>query len=79
MKPVYIIAEAGVNHNGDLKTPFDLVAAAVNAKADIIKTINIGNNGIKNQQLFWAITISVKFNEPTHKSTQTITKPIDTS
>ena len=32
-----IIAEAGVNHNGDLKTAFDLVDAAVNAKADIIK------------------------------------------
>ena len=32
-----IITEAGVNHNGDLKTAFDLVDAAVNAKADIYK------------------------------------------
>lgn len=37
MKPVYIIAEAGVNHNGSLKTAFELVDAAVHAGADAIK------------------------------------------
>ena len=34
---VKIIAEAGVNHNGSIKTAFDLVDAAVEAGADIIK------------------------------------------
>jgi len=34
---VTIIAEAGVNHNGSLKTAKKLVAAAVTAKADYIK------------------------------------------
>jgi len=34
---VLIIAEAGVNHNGDRQMAFDLVDAAVEAKADVIK------------------------------------------
>ena len=54
-------------------------ALFVSAKADITKTMNIGNRGIKNQQFFCAITISCKFKEPTHNKTQTITRPIDTS
>mgnify|MGYP006411336343 FL=1 len=37
MKPVYIIAEAGVNHNGDRDSAFRLVDAAVNAGADAVK------------------------------------------
>src|ERR1041385_8491259 len=35
--PVFVIAEAGVNHNGDLKLALDLVAAAVDAGSDLIK------------------------------------------
>lgn len=34
---VLVIAEAGVNHNGDLQTALKLVHAAVEAKADIVK------------------------------------------
>jgi N,N'-diacetyllegionaminate synthase len=34
---VVIIAEAGVNHNGDLQKAFQLVDAAVNAKVDYVK------------------------------------------
>jgi N,N'-diacetyllegionaminate synthase len=34
---VIIIAEAGVNHNGNLKTAFDLVDSAVEAGADYVK------------------------------------------
>ena len=33
----YIIAEAGVNHNGDLQTAYNLIDEAVIAKADCIK------------------------------------------
>ena len=51
----------------------------VSASAEMKKTINIGNSGMKNQIFFWASTISLKFNEPTHIKTVTITKPIDTS
>ena len=34
---VFIIAEAGVNHNGLLKTAKELVDVAVNAGADAVK------------------------------------------
>ncbi|MGM8213708.1 N-acetylneuraminate synthase [Virgibacillus sp. W0430] len=37
MKKVFIIAEAGVNHNGSLKLAYKLVDAAVEAQADAIK------------------------------------------
>jgi N-acetylneuraminate synthase len=36
-KPCFIIAEAGVNHNGDMKLARELVEAAVNIGADAIK------------------------------------------
>jgi N-acetylneuraminate synthase len=35
--PIYIIAEAGVNHNGNLDMAFQLVDAAVEAQVDAIK------------------------------------------
>ena len=34
---VYIIAEAGVNHNGDLNLAYELIDAAIYAKADAVK------------------------------------------
>lgn len=34
---VYIIAEAGVNHNGDMDTAKEFVDAAVEAGADAVK------------------------------------------
>ncbi|MDF3027326.1 MAG: N-acetylneuraminate synthase [Fluviicola sp.] len=37
MSKVLIIAEAGVNHNGDMKIAFQLIDAAVEAKVDWIK------------------------------------------
>ena len=37
MKNVLIIAEAGVNHNGDLGLAKELVQAAAEAKADVVK------------------------------------------
>ena len=37
MKPVYVIAEAGVNHNGDSDLAFKLVDEAKKAGADAIK------------------------------------------
>jgi len=36
-RPAYVIAEAGVNHNGDLQMACDLVDAAVEARADAVK------------------------------------------
>ena len=37
MKSVFIIAEAGVNHNGDIEIAKKLVDVAVEAKVDAIK------------------------------------------
>ncbi|MCH9644431.1 MAG: N-acetylneuraminate synthase [Gammaproteobacteria bacterium] len=37
MQRTYVIAEAGVNHNGDEKLAFELVDIAVNAGADAVK------------------------------------------
>tara|TARA_B100001287_G_scaffold14511_1_gene10932 strand:+ start:4601 stop:5623 length:1023 start_codon:yes stop_codon:yes gene_type:complete len=37
MKPVLIIAEAGVNHNGDLTIAKQLIDAAANAQVDVVK------------------------------------------
>jgi N,N'-diacetyllegionaminate synthase len=37
MNPTLVIAEAGVNHNGDLKLAFQLVEAAALAGADVVK------------------------------------------
>ena len=36
-KPIIIIAEAGVNHNGDLSLAKKLIDAAADAGADLIK------------------------------------------
>jgi N-acetylneuraminate synthase len=36
-QPVFVIAEAGVNHNGDLKLACDLIDLAVDAGADAVK------------------------------------------
>ena len=36
-QPVFIIVEAGVNHNGDMTVAFRLIDEAVNARADAIK------------------------------------------
>lgn len=35
--PTFIIAEAGVNHNGEMKLAYQLIDAAVEAKADAVK------------------------------------------
>jgi len=35
--PVFVIAEAGVNHNGDVQIAFDLIDAAATAGADAVK------------------------------------------
>jgi sialic acid synthase SpsE len=37
MKHTLVIAEAGVNHNGDLQLAFQLVEAAAQAGADVVK------------------------------------------
>lgn len=36
-KPVYVIAEAGVNHNGDIQLAYQLIDIAVEAGADAVK------------------------------------------
>ena len=51
----------------------------VSAKADTKNISAIGKNGIIYHIDFWIITISVKFNEPAHKTTEIIINPIDTS
>jgi N-acetylneuraminate synthase len=44
-QPVFIIAEAGVNHNGDIKIAHELIDVAVDAKADAVKfqSFNVDN------------------------------------
>ena len=37
MSKVLIIAEAGVNHNGDFKTAMELIKAASDSGADVVK------------------------------------------
>ena len=37
MKKVFIIAEAGINHNGKLKNAIKLIDIAANAKVDAVK------------------------------------------
>lgn len=37
MNKVIIIAEAGVNHNGDMKMAFELIEAAAIAGADYVR------------------------------------------
>ncbi len=37
MNKIFLIAEAGVNHNGDIETARKLVDAAVAAEADAVK------------------------------------------
>ena len=37
MKPVYIIAEAGVNHNGSIERAMELINVAADANADYVK------------------------------------------
>ena len=37
MKKIFIIAEAGVNHNGSIELAKKLIDAAVKAKADAVK------------------------------------------
>ena len=51
----------------------------VSAKAEIIKTTNMGKSGIANHKFFWLSTISIRFKEPTQINTVIITKPMETS
>src|SRR5262249_24420202 len=54
----------------------------VSARAEMKKITNIGSSGMKNQcqkPPSWARTTLLRFNDPTQSSTQTKTKPIDTS
>ena len=46
MKKTLIIAEAGVNHNGDIKKAIKLVDAAKNCGADVIKFQTYNSNEI---------------------------------
>ena len=48
--PTFIIAEAGVNHNGSLKNAFKLIDLAKKAEADAVKfqTFNTNSSTIKN-------------------------------
>ncbi len=43
---VYIIAEAGVNHNGSLELAYQLIDIAVKSKADAIKFQTFNSNKI---------------------------------
>ena len=49
-KPILIIAEAGVNHNGDIVLAKQLVDAATNAGADIVKFQTFNADRLATQQ-----------------------------
>ena len=51
----------------------------VSAKAETKNIIATGNKGILYHIIFWDNTISIKFKEPTHKITEIIINPIETS
>ena len=51
----------------------------VSASAEMKNTMNIGNSGRQNQTFCCASTMSVRFRLPTHSSTETMTKPMETS
>ena len=51
----------------------------VSARAEMKKTMNMGNSGMQNQMCRCARTISLRFRLPTQSSTLTMTKPIETS
>ena len=46
LKKVYIIAEAGVNHNGDMKIAYQMIKEAKKAGADAIKFQNFSANNL---------------------------------
>ena len=54
-------------------------ARFVSASALMKKMTNIGSSGMKNQTVSCARTIAERLSEPTHSSTVTMTKPIETS
>ena len=45
-KPVFIIAEAGVNHNGDINIAKKMIDAAIEAKVDAIKFKTFKTKGL---------------------------------
>ena len=47
-----IIAEAGVNHNGDINLAYRLIEAAAESGADIVKfrTFNVFDLGLANEE-----------------------------
>ena len=51
----------------------------VSASIETQKIINIGNKGIRNQTLFWAVTMELKLKEPAQIHTLIMINPIDTS
>ncbi|MDW7650512.1 MAG: N-acetylneuraminate synthase family protein [Bacillota bacterium] len=58
--PVFIIAEAGVNHNGSVNNAIQLVDAALNAGADAIKfqLFNTAKLNVKNNSLLKSLEFS---------------------
>src|SRR5581483_11374921 len=51
----------------------------VSASPEMKKTMNIGKSGTQNQIVRCASTTAERLSEPAQSSTQTMTKPIDTS
>ena len=54
-KKPFIIAEAGVNHNGNLKNAFKLVDIAKNSGADAIKFQNFNSKKVVSESLSKAV------------------------